>query len=657
MKLKIFTFVLLLATMFVSCEKDGDLITLSGLKSSDLVSSQSSIVLEKDSAAAIGITLTWSQNALIISDTSMAVPSSIPSMILEIAANEAFSSVTEVAASDYTKSFTYIELNTIATNLGIEPYVSSPLYFRIKARLGKNTEPVYSNVAIVNVTTYTIDMSLGFILDASKVETGVTLYSANSDGEYSGFMGATAWYNYYLLEGDGTIWGNYGVDGNEFVMDNDASSTPIWNFWFPGLTGCYYTTLSTTEKAWTATLISSLSISGDVTADMNFIRSDVTWMASFTTTSANASFSVSGISALYNKTTSTDDAAAIAGTVSFAPDGSNGILYNQAGNFTVPGDAGDYTIKINLSDPKTWTYEITAGAVIIEDPISNHLYLPSIDDGISGSWTFDNYLTLISEDDSMFAGVANVNSLWGYTMGLEVDNWDDMYKMTSGDAYAGTLGYKEGDNITAPDPGLYLIQADLKNLTYGLTAVEKVYYTGLNDDWTLVEMTASGTTGVYTSEITITKASEWGFQIFIDDQWTNKFGGANGVLSFNSATNITDDATLAAGTYTLIVNLVKGTYYIVGANLYVTGLNDVWDFTSAVLPQTTPGEFSGQVTISAATPWGYNFLLYPDNWDIKIGGSEDALLFGGENIVSTWYATMGTYTMNVDLINGTCTVN
>ncbi|MBN1924529.1 MAG: DUF5114 domain-containing protein [Prolixibacteraceae bacterium] len=658
MRSKIFTLVILLSTLFfTACEEDALYIEVSGLESSELVASQSTITLEKDSAAVVALTLTWSKSALNISDTSMAIPSSIPVMLMEISTTEDFAEVTELSAAAYTRSFTYIELNTIATNLGFEPYVSTPLYFRIRAKLGNNTDPVYSNVISVNITTYTIDMSVAFILNTDQEETGVTVYSPNSDGEYAGFMGATSWYNYYLLEGDGTIWGNYAVDGYAFVMDNTTVSESIWNFWFPGQNGCYYVTHSTNSKAWTANLISSLSLSGDVTADMNFLRPEVSWMVSFTTTVANASFSVSGISALYNVDTSTDDAAAITGTVSFAPDGGNGVLFNQTGTFTVPGGAGDYTMYIYLNDPKAWTYEITAGTVVIEDPISNFLYMPGIDDGISGSWTFDNYLTLTSEDDSTFAGVANVNSLWGYQLGLEIDNWTDVYKMTSGDATAGTLGFQTGDNIPAPDPGLYLMNADLKNLSYSTTPVEAVYYTGLNDDWTLVAMDETDTPGAYTSEINITKASEWGFQIFIDDQWINKFGGGEGELVFNSATNITDDQVIPAGTYTLIVNLTKGTYCIAGDALYVAGLNDVWDFSSAVLPMTEPGIYSGEVTISSDTPWGYYFLLYPDNWDFFLAGSEDALVYGGENITSEWYTTPGTYTLTVDIINRTCTVN
>ena len=64
-------------------------------------------------------------------------------------------------------------------------------------------------------------MSLGYILNADKAETGVTLYSAASDGQYLGFMGVTAWYNFFMKEGDGTVWGNDGVTGTAFLMSSE----------------------------------------------------------------------------------------------------------------------------------------------------------------------------------------------------------------------------------------------------------------------------------------------------------------------------------------------------------------------------------------------------------------------------------------------------
>lgn len=561
--MRILKLTLLIAVLLSACEKDGDIITVSSLSSSELVANITSIVLEQNST--VGLTLAWSKSTLNISDTSVAVPSDIPAMVLQISSSDEFTLVTEVAADDYAKSFAPAELNTIATDLGFEPYKSAPLYLRVAANLGDNTEPVYSNVVVVNVSTYTIDMSMGIILDSERAETGLTLFSSNSDGEYCGFIGAKAWYGYYLLEGDGVIWGNYAVDGYSFVLDNEGDAANIWNCWYPGQTGCYYTTFSTIDKVWTATLIPSLAISGDVTADMTYNQEDNIWSASFTTTNDNATFSVNGLSSLYNTTTSTDDASAITGTVTFAPDGDSLLLYNQSGAFTVSGAAGNYTFNIKLENPKSWTYEITSGTVVVEDPISEYLYLPGIDDGISGSWTFDNYLSLLSAEDSTFAGVVNVSTLWGYHMGLEKDNWTDVYKMTSGDAYSGSLGFQEGENISVPDAGVYLMKADLSQLTYDLTAL--------------------------------------------------------------------------------------------GDSIYITGLNDVWDFTTDVLTETaTSGTYSGTVTISGSTPYGYSILLFQDDWNTKFGGSEGALIFGGGNITAAWYETPGTYTMTVDLINQICTV-
>lgn len=653
--IKGFLITILFLAVFSACEKDGALITLSGLESSDLMATQSEVVLTQATSTQNILSVSWTTSTLTVSDPSMSAPNVLKTT-LQVSKTEDFSgTVTESVESSLSHAYTGSELNTIAKNLGAEPGTATSIYFRLKASIGDNMDPVYSNVVSVKVTAYQIDMRYGYILDSNQEAAGDSLYSVNSDGEYVGFMGATSWYNFYLKEGDGTTWGNDGVSGTPFVLSSEDDADKRWNCWFPGIGGCYYVDFNTNDKEWSALLISSLSVSGDVSGDMTFDRPNNTWSISFTTTTANATFSVAGVSALYNKQTGTDDAAAVAGTATFAPDGSNNVLFNQTGTFTVPGDAGDYTLKINLSDPTNWTYEITAGSVVIENPISNYLYLPGVDDGISGAWTFDNYLLLTSEEDSTFAGVANVNSQWGYQMGLEADNWTDVYEMASGDAYSGTLSYQTGENIPAPAPGLYLIQADLKNLTYSLTAIDKVYYTGLNDDWSLSEMTETSTPGTYTAEITISKASEWGFQIFVDDQWTNKFGGSNGSLIYNGE-NITDDQTLSPGTYTLIVNLVKGTYSIASDQLYVVGLNDVWDFTSTVLPKTEPGIYSGTVTINADTPYGYYFLLYADNWDIKFGGSENALIYGGDNIISDWYATMGTYTMTVDLINRTCKV-
>jgi hypothetical protein len=424
-------------------------------------------------------------------------------------------------------------------------------------------DPVYSDVVSINITAYNIDMSVGFILDSKQVDTGITLYSESSNGEYTGFMGATAWYNYFMKEGDGTIWGNDGVSGTPFLLSSENDNTKRWNFWFPGVGGCYYVDVNTTRKAWSALSIPSLTISGDVIGEMTFDRPNVKWMATFNTKLTSITVKVSGTGKLYNSTTGTTDASAIDTPVAFAQSGANLILAPQAGDITITiPEPGQYSLVINLSNPKGWTIEAVKGTAPPVE-ISKFVYLPGIDDGISGNWTFDNVLNLYNEDQLSYAGVVNVNSLWGYSINIEKDNWDNKYTLGTGDAYAGTLAFKGAANLPAPAAGLYLIDTSLKGLTYALTSVgDQIYASGLNDVWDFsVVLAKTATVGTYSGPITITKASQWGFQIHLDTSWNHKFGGSAGKLYYTGS-NLTDDATLAPGTYTLTVDLLKGTYSI-----------------------------------------------------------------------------------------------
>jgi hypothetical protein len=308
-----------------------------------------------------------------------------------------------------------------------------------------------------------------------------------------------------------------------------------------------------------------------------------------------------------------------------------------------------------LANPTNWYYEITDGLTIPDEPISEYLYLPGIDDGINGpDWTFDNYLRLISEDDSTYAGVVNVNSLWGYQMAVEEDNWSDYYGMG---ATEGTLLWQSADNITAPSAGLYLIQADIKeaNLTYNHTAVSGVYYTGFNDDWTTpVAMTTSGVTGVYyTSDFTISTVSEWGGQLLLNNNWDYKYGGPDGQFKFGAPENITEDAVIGEGTYDFIVDIINQTYVFLGDEVYIAGLNDVWDFTSVVLTKQSTGVYTGTATISADSPWGIAIHL-DQSWNRYFGGSLESLGYLGDNIDVQSLAN-GAYNVTVDFINNTCT--
>jgi hypothetical protein len=654
MKTRILTLIICCSAFFTACEKDGALIKVSGLEPSEFMSSENSLVLTKEMASSSVLALTWNKSTLTISDPSMKVPVSVPNQIMEVSSASDFATFTTITPQNTTYAFTGAALNTLAKNLGFTAGVSTPMYFRMNMAYGDNMEPVYSNVITVNVACYTIDMSVAFILNADHEDTGFTLYSPTSNGLYSGFTGVTAWYNWYLREGDETIWGNLGIDGNEFEASSDQSSH--WNFWYPGLGGCYYTTLNTASKEWTATNIPTLLIRNGFEADMTFDRTTVQWSASFTTTAPNTTFKVQAIDArLYNRTTGTDDASAIARTIGFVPHADSTLTIEwdstAAGFITIP-EAGDYTLILSLADPKKWTYRVKSGFVIPEEPISEFLYLPGIDDGLpGGSWTFNNYLKLVNEDDSTFAGAVNVNSLWGYQMGLIKDDWENVYKMGS---TAGTLAFKGASNITPPAAGLYLIQADLQNLTYSHTSITSLSYAGLNDNWTLAAMDATTIPGVYTSTVNIASVSPWGCKLYLNGGWDYFYGGANGVLQFGGP-GIVDDATIGIGTYDLVANIRNAASYVfLGNNVYITGLNDVWDFTSAVLTKSSIGVYTGTVTITKTSSYGITIQL-DQSWNRYFGGSLTNLVYKGANITGDQSLANGTYNVTVDFIHNTCT--
>ncbi|MDL2211236.1 DUF5114 domain-containing protein, partial [Bacteroides sp. OttesenSCG-928-M17] len=239
---------------------------------------------------------------------------------------------------------------------------------------------------------------------------------------------------------------------------------------YPEPHGCYYTEVNTVRKNWSATYLPALSVSGDIAGEMTFDRPNNRWYYVFNAALAGtATIQISGQGDLYNIETGDGAPASDKVSIAFVQDGDNLALAGTAGNITtnIP-EAGECTLIVDLSNPKAWTCQVVSGSAEPEKVIEE-LFLMGIDDGITGGWNFDNKLKLYNEDSKVYNGVINVSSLWGYNIGIEKDNWGDIYKQTEGDAYAGTLAFKEGNNVAAPDPGLYFFNVSLSELTFALT--------------------------------------------------------------------------------------------------------------------------------------------------------------------------------------------
>ena len=264
---------------------------------------------------------------------------------------------------------------------------------------------------------------------------------------------------------------------------------------------------------------------------------------------------------LYDSNSATDDAAARPTSIAFAQEGDALVLTDQPGDITVDIPAtGDCTLIIDLSDNAHWTATVQAGSQE-EEEAAPLIFLPGVDDLSSGGWNFDNYLRLYDNATQAYAGVANVNSEWGYQIAIERDNWNDFYALGEGDAYAGTLLFKSSSNLPAPTPGLYLMNVSLSALTYSLTPVQTVYYSGFNDNWDLHALAATDTPGVYTATVDITGETPWGFQIVLDEAWVHTLGGGDGILLYQGTDGVPNiPFSGEPGTYLLTVDLVQATY-------------------------------------------------------------------------------------------------
>lgn len=642
----------LAACLFAACEKEGEKFVVDGMETPSLECTSGDLVLTMEKASIPVLYFGWNESELSLSggETEAALPTTVGQYTLEFSKTEDFAEVMQVTSSEPMVSYTGGELNVLSKDLGLEANKASHIYVRVNAALAANTESFYSNIIDLVVTPYSIDMSTAVILDKDKVETSTLLYSPEENGEYYGFVAAAGWYNWYLQLGDGVIWGNENVNWTPFEAMAGGG-----NFWYPGTLGCYYTTVSTNYKNWTATHLPALAISGDVTGDMAFVFADNKWYVSFTTTEANQSFTVSGTGNIYD--TATGDAAFTETAVTFGNGGDGKLVYGGTEAFTV-AEPGEYTFTMYLNDFNNLAWEITSGATEIVEPLAEKLYVL----GINDNWDYATVptLTLKSEVDSLYSGFINVESCpWGYYFSKTLDSWDgaDLYKALSGVTDGSiVVGNTEGsDNIAwSGDAGLYYVEVNVSSaMKCTVIAMTDINYTGFNGDWSLKAMEKVAN-GIYAGTVTLSAASEWGGQV-TNSAWSPKIGGTAGKLDYTGSVNFTDDVAAfasGAGDYDLIIDFNRHEYFFLGQQVYINGQGDVYGFDNP-LNKVSYGIYEGDVEIPKATSWGIYFAVYKDNWDIKIGGAN--LSISADNYEAANDLAVGSYTVTLDLINRTCT--
>ena len=180
-KMKYILSLLLVALICVGCSKDGDTITTAGTPGVTLGGS-GDVVMTKEHKSALALTLHWTDNShLQSSDDRVQLPIGTTANTLQFSATPEFTTTVDVLTETGTTSLQFLgeTLNSIVGRVGLESDIASTLYIRMCSKLADNLDPVYSNVYSLQVTPYTIDMTIGYILDANQADTGNTLSSPN----------------------------------------------------------------------------------------------------------------------------------------------------------------------------------------------------------------------------------------------------------------------------------------------------------------------------------------------------------------------------------------------------------------------------------------------------------------------------------------------
>lgn len=549
-----------IALGFSSCESDIDPVYVQTPDDIILGGASGEVILNPNNPQGLAMTIYWSGDGqLALSDTLLQAPVNAAEETIQLSRDESFSSTIDLSVEKGVRSRQFLceELNSLLGRLGYTADEKAPLYIRIRSVLAANVDPTYSEPLKVMVQSYRIHLILGTVLNADWSETTMQLASPEENGIYKGFMGVNGWTNWWFREANNVVWGNLGVEGMTF---HASSADDHWNFWFPDPSGCYYTTLNTVEGWWSGLHIDNLSVSGDIEGDMVYNQKANQWTLTINLPSATtASISVAGVGRLYNKET-TDMGPAIQQNVAFGGQSDN-LTFGESGNvISVDLPAGETTLVLDLTNPLE--LKIGAGEAAPEPAAEPHLYFSGV-----VNWDgFDDYITLYDESTLSYGGAHWVDSEWGYRAYPQAD-WSPAYKAADGSTpLSGTLIVAESDgNIPAPEKGLYVMDFSLKNLTYELTKVEKVTFTGLNDDWSEHEMVQSADNPeIFTGEFIKEKETPWGVKVLINNNWSLFFGGGNGTLMLghsDATTGFDGDNDLTVGeTYILTVDLGKQTY-------------------------------------------------------------------------------------------------
>lgn len=352
--LKIFSLLLLGSiALLSSCKKDETQVVLAPGGATTLTATQTTIVLLQANAANPAVTFSWAP-----ADFGFSAATSYILELTKGGTNFATATTTSInMGSLLTKTFTVAEFNAKMQEI-IPDGAATQVQVRVRADVGSNVPPIFSNVLSMTVTSYMDLISYTFpaAMNIAGNYQGWDPASApqivnTRNGGYSGYEGYIIFNHatpaFKIVKGNNWSAGDYGGTGAG-VLTNGGSDITLPSGG-PGLTGLYRLRANTTSMTWSAVKINTFGIIGDATP--------AGWGAStpmiFNPANGSWSLTVDLVGGKFMKFRANNDWAINFGDNTPADgkpeyDGDN-IPVALSGNYTITlniGIAGNYTYKL-----------------------------------------------------------------------------------------------------------------------------------------------------------------------------------------------------------------------------------------------------------------------------------------------------------------------
>lgn len=347
----IFKFLFLLTFVtIISCDnEDQELLTISAVGGSEITAPTSGAVYvlnpEEELTNTI-ITVTWN-------DADYAVPTAINYIVEFAKTGTSFAEPFLAGSTSNTNlSWNITEFNGAAVSAGLTPFLEEGLDIRVTSSVGSlNSTPQVSEIITVYVTPFTTDLPKiavpGNHQGWDPASAPTLAASAFGQTDYEGYIWLDGEYKFVAPnETGGFFWGNtdWGDDGSstgKLVEADEVNCTTT--------TGYYFVKADTDKLTYSATSV-NWGIIGAATptgwdSDTDLIYDAATQTLAIDIHLVPGAFKFRGNNEWGAFDLGTEDA--------------DGIL-TSGGDLTFGGSEGDYHVVLDLSNPREYTYSITA---------------------------------------------------------------------------------------------------------------------------------------------------------------------------------------------------------------------------------------------------------------------------------------------------------